>query len=71
MTTGLLVSQSGLLRDARPEPQCAVLPDLSPDRIRSAGLLSPLLVPRLAPVLAHRAQCLDREHGRAPVHAVL
>jgi hypothetical protein len=45
------------IRDARPEPQGAVLPHSSPDRIRSADLLSPLLVPRLllSSLIAHDA----------------
>ena len=55
--SSLLVSQSGLLGDARPEPQCAVLPGSSPDRIRSADLLCPLLIPRLLlpSLIAHDA----------------
>jgi hypothetical protein len=42
---------------ARREPQCAVLRDSSPDRVRSADLLSTLLVPRLllSPLIAHNA----------------
>src|ERR1700682_5512203 len=41
----------------RREPQCAVLRDSSPDRVRSADLLSALLVPRLllSPLIAHNA----------------
>jgi hypothetical protein len=56
-TIQLLVSRSGLLRDPRPQSQCAVLPDSSPDRIRSARLLSTLLVERLllSPLIAHDA----------------
>ena len=62
--------QSGLLRDAHPELQCAVWPDSSPDRICSADLLSPLLVPRLL-LSPLTARPLDREHDRALAHAVL
>src|SRR5258707_12295341 len=42
---------------AGPEPQSAVLGNSSPDRIRSADLLSPLLVTRLllSPFIAHDA----------------
>src|ERR1700694_1292293 len=41
----------------RREPQCAVLRDSSPDRVRSADLLSTLLLPRLllSPLIAHNA----------------
>ncbi len=55
--SSLLISQSGLLPDVRPELQCAVVPDSSPDRIRSADLLSPLLVSRLllSSLIAHDA----------------
>src|ERR1700681_3475515 len=42
---------------ARREPQCAVLRDSSPDRIRSADLLGTRLVPRLllSPLITHDA----------------